>query len=60
MITWAGEAMRMNSVLPVVLFLRFGSFAGPPGKCDYLENLHLGYRHHNTGILGNRAGSVGI
>ena len=33
-----------------------GSFAGPPGKRDYLENFHLGSRHHNTGIPANRSG----
>ena len=36
----------------------FGSFAGPPGKRDYLDNFHHGSRHHNTGIPANRAGSV--
>ena len=35
-----------------------GSFAGPPGKRDYLENFHPGSRHHYTGIPANRAGSV--
>ena len=28
-----------------------GSFAGQPGKRDYVENFHPGFRHHNTGIL---------
>ena len=36
------------------------SFAGPPGKRDYLKNCHPGLRHHNTGIPGNRPGSVDI
>ena len=26
-----------------------GSFAGQPGKRDYVENFHPGFRHHNTG-----------
>ena len=33
-----------------------GSFPGPPGKRDYLENFHPGSRHHNTGIPASRAG----
>ena len=36
------------------------SFAGPPGKSDYLENFHPRSRHHNTGIPANRAGLVVI
>ena len=36
------------------------SFAGPPGRRDYLENLHPGSRHHNTEIPAKRAGSVVI
>ena len=35
-----------------------GSFGGPPGKRDYLENFYPRSRHHNTGIPANRAGSV--
>ena len=38
--------------------LSLGSFAGPPGKRDYLENFHAGSRHHNTGMPVSRAGSV--
>ena len=33
--------MRMNSVLPAVLFLAC-SLAGPPAKRDYLENFYPG------------------
>ena len=37
-----------------------GSFDGPPGKRDYLQNCHPGSRHHNTGIPSNQVGSVVI
>ena len=37
-----------------------GSFAGPPGKRDYLENFHPWSRHHNTGIPADRVDSVVI
>ena len=37
-----------------------GSFSGPPGKRDFLENCHPGTRYHNTGIPANRAGWVVI
>ena len=34
------------------------SLARPPGKRDYLENLHPGSLHHNTGIPATQASSV--
>ena len=37
-----------------------GTFAGPPGKGDYLESFHPGSWQHKTGIAANRAGSVVI
>ena len=50
---WRLEAMRMGSVLPVVLFLAWFI-----RERDYLENFHPGCRHHNTWIPANRAGAV--
>ena len=44
----------------VIRCFSLGSFAGPPGKRDYLENCPLGTQHHNTGIPTNRAGWVVI
>ena len=49
--------MRMNCVLSAVLFA-LGSFAGQPGKRDYLENFQPGSQHLNTWIPANRAGLV--
>ena len=49
--------MCMRSVLPAVLFL-LGSFAGLPGKPDYLENFRLGSWHHNTEISTSRVGLI--
>ena len=39
--------MRMSSVLPAILSLAW-FIRRTPGKRDYWENFHPGFRHHNT------------
>ena len=58
--TWSHEPEKQCAWTVCYLLSCFslGSFAGPPGMRDYLENCHPGTRYHNTGIPGNRAGWV--
>ena len=44
----AHEPGRMTVCYPLSCFL-MGSFAGPPGKRDYLENVHQGSQHYKRG-----------
>ena len=50
-----GKQCAWTVFYPLSCFL-LGSFSGPPGKRNYLENCHPGTRYHNTGIPANRAG----